>query len=294
MAEMRDGVLKGLVGSLMPAECVEAAKRVYTAHVTTITGHHVADMLRDYARGFDLAILDPLFAFAGCDLMKAREVSQFLREVLNPVLIELDIGLILSHHTNKPSRGVEKSEWAGSDLAYLGAGSAELTNWPRGVLAIRNIGHDSIFELRAAKRGKRLRWRDADGNPTTARRIGHSTEGNIYWREVGDDEVPAVKPGQSGSPPWTACTDDAMELVLSRVWKLGDFQKAIRDRFNLSENAARPLQKFIEQADGVIRMRGPNRGDAPLYLIGPEQAVRDEVGRRKNAAEAAKQGKLAL
>ncbi len=292
MAEMRDGVLYGLADVLAPAQRDEAVKRVHTAHVTTITGDRVGAMLRDYARGFDLAVIDPLFAFVGGDLMKARDASHFLREVLAPVLIELDIGLILSHHTNKPPRGVEKVEWHGSDLAYLGAGSAELTNWPRGVVAIRSIGHDSIFELRAAKRGKRLEWKAADGNLTPARLIGHSSDGIIYWREVADNELPSVEESRTVAPTWTSCTAEAVEMAMQRVWKLGEFQKAIRESFGLSENAARPLQKFVEQSEGVIKLRGPNKGDAPLYLIGPEEVVRKEVARLKQEAQAARQGKL--
>jgi len=293
LAEQRDGVLHGLSDVLTPSQRAEAVQRVYVAHVNTITGDRVAGMLRDHAKGFDLVIIDPVFAFIGGDVMNARDCSHWLREVLAPVLVELDIGLILSHHSNKPLRGAEKSEWRGSDLAYLGAGSAELTNFPRGVLAIRSIGSDSIFELRAPKRGKRLGWKDADGNPTTARLIGHSPD-CICWLEVGEDERPAVKSTRTVAPSWASYTIQAVKLAKSKVWKLGEFRKALRQEFTLAENSAKSLQKFVEEADGVLKKRGPNKGDSPLFLIGPEQEVLEEIARLKREAEDAKQGKLDL
>lgn len=94
------------------------------------------------------------------------------------------------HHTNKPPSGREKADWAGNEFAYLGAGSAEWANWARGVIALRGIGSNEIFELRLAKRGARIGWKDSNGERQFARFVGHSKEpGLIYWREADVAEV---------------------------------------------------------------------------------------------------------
>jgi hypothetical protein len=60
-------------------------------------------------------------------------------------------------------------------------------------LAIRSIGSDSIFEFRAVKRGKRLRWVDDDGNPTVAQYIAHDGRpGIICWHKATAEDVEDV------------------------------------------------------------------------------------------------------
>jgi hypothetical protein len=102
--------------------------------------------------------------------------------------------MVLAHHTNKPLRGKEKDNWEAGDFAYLGAGSAEWINPARAALAIRSIGSDSVFELRGAKRGKRLRWVDDDGNPTTVQHIVHDGRpGVICWHKATAEDVADVE-----------------------------------------------------------------------------------------------------
>ncbi len=139
---------------------------------------------------FDLVIIDPAFAYLGGDSNSQKDVSHFMRELLNPLMQRHRVGLILAHHTNKPLRGKEKDNWEAGDFAYLGAGSAEWINPARAALALRSIGSDTVFELRAPKRGKRLRWLDGDGAFTVTRFIAHHREvGVICWREAEPAEV---------------------------------------------------------------------------------------------------------
>jgi hypothetical protein len=141
---------------------------------------------------YDLLIIDPAFAYLGGDSNSQKDVSRFMREYLNPLLQRHQVGLILAHHTNKPLRGAEKKEWKAGDYAYLGAGSAEWVNPARAVLAIRSLGSDSVFELMAPKRGKRLGWKDENGI-TTTQGIAHSKdEGMIYWRKADPEELEAA------------------------------------------------------------------------------------------------------
>lgn len=79
-----------------------------------------------------------------------------------------------------PSRGSRFGDRERGRLRLLGptghqdriapAGSAEWINPARAALAIRSLGSDSVFELRAPKRGKRLGWTEDDGQPTTVQK----------------------------------------------------------------------------------------------------------------------------
>jgi hypothetical protein len=57
---------------------------------------------------------------------------------------------------------------------------------------VRSVGSHSVFELRAAKRGGRLGWREADGvTKAFSQLIAHAEEpGVICWREANASELP--------------------------------------------------------------------------------------------------------
>ena len=106
----------------------------------------------------DLLAIDPALAYIGGQSKEQGDVTPFLRNGLIPCSMEFDCGGILSHHTNKPPTGREKSNWQAGDFAYLGTGSAEWANWPRAILALRSVGSHDVFELVApqARRAHRL------------------------------------------------------------------------------------------------------------------------------------------
>ncbi|MEI9961789.1 MAG: hypothetical protein WDM76_11830 [Limisphaerales bacterium] len=138
--------------------------------------------------------------YIGGDVKSQEAVGYFLRNLLNPLLTKFNCGCVVIHHTNKPSKGEEKGAWQAGDYAYLGSGSAEWANWARAVLAIRSIGSHEVFELRAGKRGARIRWKDDDGQTSFARLIRHATEpGVICWRAASENETPADKPRRAGT-----------------------------------------------------------------------------------------------
>jgi hypothetical protein len=201
LAEMRDGVLKGCE-DLSADEKRLAQERIQIVTVCDRSAERftqMLDVLLEKEGPFDLVIVDPAFAYLGGDSNSQADVSHFMRELLNPLLHKHNVGMILCHHTNKPLRGKEKDGWAAGDFAYLGAGSAEWINPARAALAIRSIGSDRVFELRAAKRGRRLGWKDADGVPTNVRFIAHHDEpGVICWREATAEEVEEVFAQASG------------------------------------------------------------------------------------------------
>ncbi len=209
LAEMRDGVLKGCE-DLSEEEKAMAKQRVSICTIcdksgeafTAVLDHLLAEGTPDGHKPFDLVIVDPAFAYLGGDSNSQKDVSHFMRELLNPLLQKHRVGMMLMHHTNKPLRGKEKDSWAAGDFAYLGAGSAEWINPARAALAIRSLGSDTVFELRAPKRGRRLRWTDANGDPTNVQYIAHHGEpGVICWRLATEAEVEELQSdGKSGRP----------------------------------------------------------------------------------------------
>jgi hypothetical protein len=195
LAEMRDGVLAGC-DELTDAEKALALQRIIVRTVCDKTGEGFAAelaVLLVECGPFDLVLVDPAFAYLGGDSNSQKDVSHFMRNLLNPLLQKHNAGMIIAHHTNKPLRGKEKDSWEAGDFAYLGAGSAEWMNPCKSGLAIRSIGSDSIFEFRAVKRGKRLRWVDDDGNPTVAQYIAHDGRpGIICWHKATAEDVEDV------------------------------------------------------------------------------------------------------
>ena len=133
MAEMRDGVIAGL--GIPPEQAERVLPSVMVLTEASRTREQFATLLQAVCAEtkFDLVIVDPLLAYLGGDASSQRDVSPFLRNMLNPVLQEHGLGLILVHHTAKPMRSKDKADWLAGDFAYLGAGSAEFGNWARGV-----------------------------------------------------------------------------------------------------------------------------------------------------------------
>ena len=112
--------------------------------------------------------------------------------MLNPLLREFTCGCVILHHTNKPPTGRDKPDWQAGDFAYMGSGSIEWAGWPRASIVLRSMGSQTVYELRAGKRGARLRWKEPDGETKAfAKLIAQSKEEElIYWRYAEDDERP--------------------------------------------------------------------------------------------------------
>ena len=199
LAEMRDGVIRGL--GLSAEDAAQAGDNVIVAREDSRTGQDFVDevlrpMLAQHRP--DLVWIDPALAYLGGEANSQKDVGRFLRNMLNPLLHEFGCGCVVVHHTNKPASGKEKPDWQAGDFAYLGGGSAEWANWARAVIVLRSVGSHSVFELRAAKRGPRLRWHEPDGEtPCFTKMIAHAKEsGVICWREADESEVPAEKNGK--------------------------------------------------------------------------------------------------
>lgn len=102
-----------------------------------------------------LVWLNPLHAYAGCDIANAQEMGEFLREGLNKANRDEAYAYMIIHHTPKPmtGKGVVDKKW--HELMYDAAGSAELVNWARAVITLRPSDVKGDFNLILAKRGMR-------------------------------------------------------------------------------------------------------------------------------------------
>lgn len=113
----------------------------------------------------DLLVIDPLFAFAGCDVSAEQgKLSAFLRNGLQPLIRKHKVGCIIVHHTAKPSKEFTVRNVNYND-AYNYAGSAELANWVRGILCLESVyiqdetedARRRVFCLKSGKRGSRIK-----------------------------------------------------------------------------------------------------------------------------------------
>lgn len=169
----------------------------------------------------DLVWLNPLHAFAGCDIADAEKLGNFLRGGLNGVNKDDAFAYMIVHHTPKPmtGKGVADKKW--HEFMYDAAGSAELVNWSRAVLTLKPTETEGQFNLILAKRGKRAGVMieaagEADGvtrlELTTKIPIAHSSrqveiEGRkhpfsiVHWETRTADAKPSQSESAKGKRP---------------------------------------------------------------------------------------------
>lgn len=289
MAEMRDGVLESMDLDTEARDLVLSSVRtIYdNAHTSHQFGHVLRALLATTPT--DLLVIDPALAYLGGDSGQQKDVSLFLRNILNPILTEFRIGLILVHHTTKPPKGDERSKWQGGDFAYLGAGAAEWGNWARGIMNIEATGE--IYKLRLPKRGKRIGWRDAENNAEIVRYIAHAKDpASIYWREADFDEIPiqgnpsAQEPGrgrpQVPKPPLTAYLPLAMEIVAQKPVQVTVFRAAIErlcvDHIKLGQIDSRALFDLMTKEDNPPLSVTKRRKDTTQFVGLPDAVLKVE------------------
>jgi hypothetical protein len=214
LAGMRDGIYE--FAGFSSEEVGKIGENMLVLTEANRTGMMLIEYLRGVVDEFrpDLVVLDPIFSYLGGNASEQAMVSTFLRNMLNPMLLDMDVAAWLVHHTNKPPSGMEKREWSGGEFAYLGSGSSEWANWARAMLTIRQIGLEDVYELRAGKRGRRLGWEDPAGSPVLNRYIAHA-KGSICWQEADWDYVQEQLGGKKksqGRPSKDVNPDDIIKL----------------------------------------------------------------------------------
>ena len=190
LAEMIQGVMAAMRAD-EPDPAVQAnlidtfEQQLVFVRATVHTGKDFGRLLRKLVRKHkpDLVWIDPLLSYAGGDISKQEVASEFLRNILNPVILESGIGLMVMHHTGKPNADAKsKSHWNEDDLAYHAFGSSELPNWARAACVLRSTGEGN-YELCFGKRRNRTGARDVAMEITNTIYLRHSEVG-IYWNQV--------------------------------------------------------------------------------------------------------------
>jgi len=183
VGEAAQGFVYGL--NLTRDELAQLRQRMRIVRWNDCAGDAFLARLRaEHARfQFDLAIINPLFSFCGCDVAAQVEMSRFLRNGLNPILTDLQAAAVIVHHTPKIRDDGKDNKGGGNiEASYSGFGSVELTNWPRTYIVLQQVkaagGH--VFKMNFAKRGNRAGLVDEEGKFTTSVMIEHSARG-LCW-----------------------------------------------------------------------------------------------------------------
>jgi RecA-family ATPase len=188
VSEAVQGAIDSLGLARASQEVAALADMVHFYREAIRTGEDFGTMLRQLVikHQADIVWIDPLLGFAGIDIADQEAVSHFTRHIIQPVLDETGVILMTVHHTVKPVKDAGKVNL--SDLAYAGAGSADLANWHRASMVLQKDptpeGQDELphYTLRLAKRGGRAGVKDDQGQYTRTIPLQHSkVQGRIAW-----------------------------------------------------------------------------------------------------------------
>ncbi len=141
--------------------------------------------------------IDPLLAYAGFDIADQSLTTEWLRTKVDPILKRTKVAMIYMHHTTKPKSADDLDNMTPSQLAYLGAGSAEWVNYSRDAgFLYRAKGEPARYKFGFSKRASRTGLEDMDGNYAKSGYVylQHSPEpGVLRW-----EYAPSVADQQSG------------------------------------------------------------------------------------------------
>jgi hypothetical protein len=232
MAEMFQGVWAGIEATHdldLNASKELIAKNVIIHRVVGKTGLAFLAQLDDLIQRTraDIVWIDPLFAFAGCDLMHSEKTGRFLREGLFPIAWKRNISLQVLHHIGKPVRGdsTNVAQMSDIDQQYLGFGTSEIQNAFRVVNVLLPIAKSSVYKLTLAKRGERAGAKDIEGNWTQKLFLERAKEGRLCWLQTTEPE---------GEKAYNA------ESVLGEMktgigYRTGDLQKQMQTEIGMSK-----------------------------------------------------------
>lgn len=194
-AEAFQDALSGMGVALSSQLASDIGDRVAFYRESVRTGEAFGRVLRQLILDHkaDIAVIDPMLGFSGCDVSKNDELSHWLRGILQPIMLETGVCLFTIHHTNKPRPASESALVNFDNLAYLGSGGAELANWHRSTIALLKDptpeGEDEKphYTLVAAKRGGRAGLKNDLGEFTRTVKLRHAREpGVVRWEKRPD------------------------------------------------------------------------------------------------------------
>lgn len=238
--EQLQGVMKGIARNDpemdKPRHKELTERNIVIKRVISSTGMKFCSLLEALIQSErpDFVWIDPLFAFAGCDLKDAKEAGQFLREGIFPIAVRHGVCLHVIHHVGKPDKDSKaKAGWTDLDFQYLGFGSSEIQNAFRAVnIMLPVAGHEKKFRMILAKRGSRAGAKDPDGEFTTNIYLAHSAaEDGISWIQIDkpEDMDSSRKHYKSIDP------DDLLsQLSIITPVKTSSLQRVMADEYGMS------------------------------------------------------------
>lgn len=150
----------------------------------------------------DIVWIDPLLSFIGGEISRMQDTGYFLRNLLQPIIECYDLGIVVVHHTGKPPKS-DDSKYKGADLAYLGIGSSDITNWARATSTLQRVDeNDNLFAFEHAKRADRA------GCPRSTL-LKHAEKPGICWLRA---DPAGAKPAYA--PPRRKTKYDGLSLEL--------------------------------------------------------------------------------
>ena len=148
--------------------------------------------------------IDPLLAYAGFDIADQSLTTEWLRTQVDPVLKRTKAAMIYMHHTTKPKSADDLDSMTPSQLAYLGAGSAEWVNYSRDAgFLYRTKGEPARYKFGFSKRASRCGLLDIDGNRAKSGFVylQHSQEEDVLRWEYAPTAPMDVAPQRTDSRP---------------------------------------------------------------------------------------------
>jgi hypothetical protein len=255
MAEQFQGVYAGIAATqdFNLEECKALIEKNVIIHrIVGKTGAAflaLADGLIQQTR-CDMLWIDPLFAFAGCDLLNPEKTGRFLREGLFPIIVKRNVACHVLHHVGKPVRDKDESVTPMSeiDYQYLGFGTSEIQNAFRAVNVLVPIAHSGVYKLVLSKRGQRAGAKDIEGNFTQTLFLEHSREG-ICWLPC---SAPDGEGGGKGRPATFKLEDVLAEMSVMHPLKTGTLCKRLREERNMSRSTFFELWDQGKQAGRIV------------------------------------------
>ena len=223
----------------------------------------------------DVCYVDPLLRFAGIDVSRQDQCTQFLNNCLDPVLANTGVVLLGAHHTGKPKNARETKGWTIYDHAYAGIGSSELVNWARAISIIRVIPEGG-FEYILSKRGGRAWATHPSGEFTTSIFMQHA-QGKIFWEQTEPPQIPEST--STGKPAGRKSKVD--EIATSN---LHDFCAACKPEGEGLNDIARRLENHLAKNRFDASKNTCKR--AVVALVANAKLLKGEDGLYRKGSEA--------
>jgi 5S rRNA maturation endonuclease (ribonuclease M5) len=198
----------------------------------------------------DFIWIDPLFAFAGCDLTNAAATGRFIRDGLMPIADKRMVALNVIHHVGKPVRDPQAKKSAFNmaeiDFQYLGFGTSEVQNAFRAVNILVPVGNTGIFRLVLSKRGERAGARDVSGEWCRSIYLEHSKTG-ICWLQC---EKPDKETAGAAKLKYVE-THILNQMSVAYGFGAGELQKKLKEETGMSAATFYRLWDGLKTAEKI-------------------------------------------